>query len=338
MKKFLALIFSASLVLSACNSEVDLLNDFSSIDSQYNEVSSLAKKGISAKNDWYERLTPELQQYYARAKGKTGEQLFMALHDITGENYKAFGYGEAKSFMYAAADNVKFNGKTGVFDAYSQVFVEGKGGNGNEYKEKADENKDGVGNDFINCEHTWPQSFFSKSLPMVSDLHHLQSTLSIPNNRRGHHPFGMVNPKDVAYTTIGGSKLGLIDKTNKARTLQEKKRILNLPYEQSSQIIDQEFDAVFEPGEKQKGNTARAMLYFYVRYYDKNIRQGEFEDSKFWDSKVPTFLKWATQADLPDEQDKKRDDLIFQKQGNRNPFNDVPEFALLIGEEIFKRK
>jgi endonuclease I len=340
MKKFLSLVFSSTLFLVSCTSQVDLFDNFQNIDiqQQYNQVSSLNKKRTTIKNDWYERLSPELKKYYSRARGKTGEELFMTLHQITGENYKTLSYGEAKSFMYAVADNVQFNGKTGIFDAYSQVFIEGRGGNGDNYREKQDDNLDGVANDFINCEHTWPQSFFNKELPMLSDLHHLQSTLSVPNNRRGHYPFGVANPKDVVYTTIGGSKLSLTDKTNKARTLEEKRKILNLPYEQSSQIIDKEFDAIFEPGDKQKGNTARAMLYFYLRYYDRNIRQGEFKKDKFWDSKVSTLIKWATEVDPPDEQDKRRDDLIFQKQGNRNPFNDVPEFALLIGEDVFKRK
>ena len=302
------------------------------------------KNNFKAKADWYETLSPELQAYYAKAKGKTGEALLVALNEIISSNARAFDYKEAKGFMYSTVDNVNNGGKTGLFDAYSDIFVPGSGSNGNSYTESGDPNQDGFANDFINCEHTWPQSFFNKSLPMVSDLHHLQSTMSVPNNRRGHFPFGMVN-KDVVYTTKGGSKLGATDLTSKKRKACDVQEILNKlgtqdGHKEASQILDNEFEAIFEPWDKQKGNTARCMLYFFTRYYpmgDK-IHQGEYDEQKFWDSKVSTFINWSSSFDAPDEQEKIRNEFVFKKQGNRNPFIDVPEFANLIGEGVFKAK
>lgn len=52
----------------------------------------------------------------------------------------------------------------------------------------------------------------SENLPMVADLHHLQSILSVPNRMRSDFPFGMV--RNASYTTIGGSKLGVSSNTN----------------------------------------------------------------------------------------------------------------------------
>lgn len=346
MKKILFLLTSSLFVFSCSNYNQNL-----SIDSQV-DSSEISSKKLKADSDWYSKLSPELQSYYADAKGKTGAELFDALHKIISAGTKIQGYQDSKSFMYATADNILGpSGKTGVFDAYSYIFVNGSGGNGNDYKESGDENKDGVSGDFVNCEHTWPQSMFSKSMPMVADLHHLQSTLSIPNNRRSHFPFGVVTG-DVVYSTSGGSKLSL-GKGNKESfvkmlgTLSKKEQQLRLSPTNSISDMKEDLSkfaaansmsATFEPGDQQKGNTARAMLYFYTRYYDQNIRQGEFSKEEFWSSKVPTFISWNEQKDRPDAQELKRNDIVFKKQGNRNPFIDVPEFSTLIGESVLKAK
>ncbi|MFN8672664.1 MAG: endonuclease [Candidatus Sericytochromatia bacterium] len=342
MKKFLSAILITS-VLVGCST--NSTSNFSQIDST--EIASKLKDS----SDWYSKLSPELQSYYAEAKGKTGSDLFDALHKIISAKTDVTSYQDAKSFMYATADNQTINGKTGIFDAYSYVFVNGSGGNGDLYKEVADDNKDGVAHDFINCEHTWPQSFFNKQLPMVGDLHHLQSTLSIPNNRRSHFPFGEVKG-DVVYSTSGGSKLTL-GKGNKEsfmkalNTITQKESnarltnslsTTNLKEELSKFAAANSMSATFEPGDQQKGNTARAMLYFFTRYYDKNVKGGEYSREEFWNSKVSTFINWSEVKDRPDEQEIKRNSLIQKKQGNRNPFIDVPEFASLIGESVFKSK
>jgi len=101
--------------------------------------------------------------------------------------------------------------------------------------------------------------------------------------------------------------------------------------------LEDELDSVFEPGDRQKGNTARAMLYFYLRYYDQDIRGGDFQEQQFWDGKVSTFISWSS-MDPVDEQEKRRHDLAFKKQKNRNPFVDIPGLAVLIGENVLKTK
>lgn len=329
-----ALSIVSVLLISACSQDVKLPI---SPDIQDTSASTYAKRTV--KTDWYENLRPDLKAYYADAKGKTGAALFESLSEITAKGYKKYSYQEAKSFMYAVADNVKVNGKTGIFDAYSGVFIPGSGGNGNLYKEVGDQNKDGDPNDFINCEHTWPQSFFDKKEPMVSDLHHLQSTLSQPNEMRGHRPFGTTEGKGVVpYTTIGGSKLYALDITGKNRNADEVKRILGMPYEQSSKIMDTEFKAEFEPLDLQKGNTARCMLYFVLRYSGPAIKKGHYDQKEFWSSKVPMFVKWSEQVDPVNTQDMLRNDVIQKKQGNRNPFIDIPNLASIIGENVLASK
>ena len=74
---------------------------------------------------------------------------------------------------------IKVNGKSGLYDAYSYIFVPGSGGDGNSYAESGDENQDGHPKDFINCEHTWPQSFFDKKLIVSSVIVLFASALVI---------------------------------------------------------------------------------------------------------------------------------------------------------------
>ncbi|MFA6584238.1 MAG: endonuclease, partial [Elusimicrobiaceae bacterium] len=209
-------------------------------------------------------------------------------------------YSEARNFMYSTADNVLVSGKRGVIAAYSNIFIEGTSGNGGQYKENGDANGDGfVDSSGVNAEHSWPQSFFRQALPMRVDLHHLQTTLQTPNNKRSSLPYTMVN--SYQYSTNAGSKLGALG---------------------------------FEPCNSDKGNTARAMLYFMMRYHDQNIRSGGY-DNAFWKEKVDLFLLWNRQ-DPPDANEARRNELIFKYQGNRNPFIDNPSLADKIGAEVWK--
>lgn len=231
--------------------------------------------------------------------GLSGEDLFVALYDDVNAGAKVLSYGEARDIMYSQVDNVTRNGRNGVMTAYSQVFMPGSSEDGGFYKETGDLNGDGVvDSQGVNAEHSWPQSFFNKALPMKSDLHHLQSTFVTPNGRRGSYPYGMVSA--ASYSTNSGSKLG---------------------------------DEVFEPCDADKGNTARAMLYFMVRYYDRAIRNGGYS-KEFWNEKIGTFLLWNRQ-DPPDADEIRRNELVFKYQKNRNPFIDDYTLADKVGEKMW---
>lgn len=319
-----------SLALSFLTVTMTLLSACSQMgQAPLNSLSNVrAQNASAARDDWFSQLPPNLQSYYADARGKTGQALFDALHTITGRNYHALDYGAARAYLYGTADNFTFNNQTGVVDVYSNLFIPGSGGNGDKYREPNDANKDGTPNDFINAEHTWPQSFFNKNMPMVSDMHHLFPTLSKPNGMRSNHAFGMASEGRVVYTTSSGSKLitrgGRPPAVSFSSVIEEKD---NTPFSNS--------DAVFEPGDSQKGNTARAMMYFYMRYKDANIRNGNFS-SDFWAKRVGMFRDWAAK-DPVDERERTREELIFEKQGNRNPFTDIPNLASLIGDDVMAK-
>ena len=232
--------------------------------------------------------------------GLSGEQLFQYLHKYVSQGYKTHGYSEAKSYMYGTADNQGCDGQAGILTFYSQVCAPGTSSRGDDYKERGDANGDGVVDNYINAEHIWPQSFFGKRTPMVSDLHHLQSTYGTPNNRRSNYKFGTVAYNEVKYSTKSGSKLG----KNK-----------------------------YEPCDAVKGNVARSVLYFVTKYYDGNIKQ-KMDYNSFWTQNINLFLQWNRQ-DPPDAREMERNNRIEKFQGNRNPFVDDYTLADRIGATVF---
>ncbi|MCB9252503.1 MAG: endonuclease [Flavobacteriales bacterium] len=138
--------------------------------------------------------------------------------------------------------------------------------------------RSGATSNGFNCEHTFPQSNFNQNEPMRSDVHHLFSTDETANNKRSNYAFGEVsNPN----WSVGGSKL-------------------------ESQT--------FEPRDEQKGATARAMMYFVIRYSDYN---------SFFSPQENILRNWHGKF-LPNSSDVQRNEAIYKLQNNRNPFIDYP--------------
>ncbi|HKR02999.1 MAG TPA: endonuclease [Bacteroidia bacterium] len=132
----------------------------------------------------------------------------------------------------------------------------------------------------FNTEHTFPQSIFNSVEPMKSDLHHLFPTDDASNNERADNPFGVVtNPT----WTQGGSKSN---------------------------------GSIFEPRDQQKGATARAMMYFVLRYANY---------SSFFTSQETILRTWHKNFALT-QVERKRNNDIYGMQNNRNAFVDYPQF------------
>lgn len=232
-------------------------------------------------------------------EGLTGKPLLDALNSISGRGHKERSYSEASDYMFAKADHVIINGVSGVVDAYSGIFVPGTSKEGADYPERGDSNGDGHRDTGMNVEHTWPQSLFNKALPMRSDLHHLMATFMHPNSVRGHMPFGIVTG-NADYENKAGAKRG---------------------------------NGVFEPPDAVKGRVARGMLYFYSRY--KDSRMFGRTSVVFWNQQIELFLDWNRRYP-PDAFEARRNDLVEQWQGNRNPFIDDYKLADQVGADAFR--
>lgn len=277
-----------------------------SVSSLYAAQPALDTLNESAAGLSFEAVVPAAQPpltyriFELPKSGIAGEQLFTYLHEATQPAKRApYSYSASRKFMYSEGDNTGCNGKPGIITFYSQVCVNGSSDSGNDYPERGDINDDGVVDSFINAEHIWPQGYFDRKLPMVADLHHLAPTFVTPNGRRSNLKFAEVS--GAIYSTSAGSKLG---------------------------------KEGFEPADAVKGNVARALMYFVVRYHDKNIRQG-MDYNSFWTKNVPMLMQWNRQ-DPPDAAERRRNDLVEGFQGNRNPFIDDPSLAEQVGEMVFR--
>ena len=155
--------------------------------------------------------------------------------------------------------------------------------------------------EYINTEHTWPQSMFGGADPMVSDVHHLFPTDVDANAERGNFPFGNV------------------DRTNASTRCHD----TDIPTQdgnctnEGSGTWSYLLNSVYEPRDVQKGNTARAMFYFITRYGDLG---------SFWSTSEETAFRQWHASDPPDAKEKARNTGIMNYQNNRNPYVDHPEF------------
>jgi endonuclease I len=138
-----------------------------------------------------------------------------------------------------------------------------------------------------NCEHVVPQSWFGKEEPMRGDLHHLFACESGCNSFRGNTPYFDFSLAEEIVRQGCGRR-----ETNR-----------------------------FEPTAG-KGAVARATLYFLLRYPGTITR----DESEYTDDRLAMLLDWHKQYP-PGEYEKHRNQAIFQKQGNRNPLIDFPDWA-----------
>ena len=225
--------------------------------------------------------------------GLYGDQLFDYLND----NYQAsntLGYNNARDIMYSMIDIKDGNQLTGVYSGYTITLDLSQDPSTNAYEQG------------INCEHTWPQSLGAGSEPMKSDMHHLFPTKSNVNSSRGNDPFD----ESVDSETDKWYRNDYYIQTLPTEFIDEYAEKFNPPNQE---------DERFEPREEQKGNTARAMFYFYTIYVDVAT-----ED--FWDLQDETLIDWHF-YDLPDAIEINRTNTISSYQGNVNPYVSDPSLV-----------
>ncbi|WP_082341085.1 endonuclease [Sporosarcina globispora] len=146
----------------------------------------------------------------------------------------------------------------------------------------------------FNIEHVVPQSWFGKLSPMVGDLHHLFTCEINCNSFRSSVPyfdFADYNPE--AYREVIKNECG-----------------------------KRGGDIKFEP-EGGKGEVARAVLYFLLRY------PGKIKGERKNQIDIDLLIKWHKEYPIT-LHEKHRNHAIFDLQGNRNPLIDFPECVDLL--------
>jgi len=167
--------------------------------------------------------------------------------------------------------------------------------------------------DCYNREHLIPQSSFNSAYPMQSDIHHVIPSDGRVNNFRGSLVFGNVNTPN--WTSSNGSIRG-------------------------SSAMSGYSGVVFEPIDEFKGDIARALLYFAVRYEDTvdgytsfNMFDGS-NDAVFFPWAIEVLLDWHNTVDPVDQRERDRNDAAYDFQNNANPFVDHPEYASMIWNPV----
>lgn len=162
-----------------------------------------------------------------------------------------------------------------------------------------------------NREHLIPQSVFNATTPMYSDAHFVVPADKKVNAQRGDLPFGKVG--NANWTSLNGSLRG---------------GNLNADYAAGYSGI------VFEPIDEFKGDIARNLLYFATRY--ENIVAGynyvmfnNTSDQVFAQPFLNILLTW-NQLDPVSTREIDRNNAIYARQGNRNPYIDNWDYVTAI--------
>ena len=228
--------------------------------------------------------------YYSSTTGLTGTPLLLALNDII-DNQRFFGYTRARDSLYAVVDDPDSDDI--IVDLYA-----GRAATVSTRQTAAIAN--------FNTEHTWPRSRGADTTVFAgTDLHALFSSDETANFVRLNYPFGVVtgNVSWISPPVTGAA-------------------------ERSRLGVGAGGVTVFEPRDSKKGDVARAILYFYVRYYFD--RPPGFSLVNF-NIEESTLIVWSEQ-DPPDDFERARNNVVYRVQGNRNPFVDRPQFVEAVGD------
>ncbi|MCA1919235.1 MAG: endonuclease, partial [Flavobacterium piscis] len=242
--------------------------------------------------------------YYDTATG-TGYTLKTQLYNII-KGHTDNGYGGLYT-TYATSDIDNFYENDGtVLDMYSENPA------GNDPYTYSIATTQRCGNytnegDCYNREHIIPQSVFDEKAPMVSDAHFITPTDGKVNGVRSNYPHSVVVAP--TETSLNGSKLGPSTTAGYS-------------------------GPVFEPIDEFKGDIARMYFYFATRY-ENTVAGYSYPMFNGTANKVftPAFLSqliaWHNQ-DPVNAREIARNNAIYTRQNNRNPYIDHPEYVAAV--------
>jgi endonuclease I len=256
--------------------------------------------------------------YYDGTSGLSGYALKSKLHDIISEKNVNWHYGDLPDF-YNQTDLDKYydhgsENTTLLLDIYSEIPT---GPDAYEYTSAQIIGSAGAEGAGWNREHMMPQSTFYSNYPMYSDLFYVVPTDAKINQLRSNYPYGMVG-STIYYTFTNSSRIGNCAIPGVAYT-----------------------GRVYEPIDEFKGDVARSLLYFAVRYQgkldtfnfnnnanpasDTNPLDGT-EERAYDPAYIAMLLQWH-QQDPVSQREIDRNNAVYALQKNRNPFIDNPSWV-----------
>ncbi|MDP1726140.1 MAG: endonuclease [Bacteroidota bacterium] len=244
--------------------------------------------------------------YSAISTTQSGSALKTVLYNkILGHTVTAYGSGSSGLWATYPSTDPFYNGK--VWDIYSTSVC---GTSPYEFTFSTDQcGSYSIEGDCYNREHSFPQSWFTSSSPMVSDMFHIYPTDGKVNGMRNNYPFGEVS--SPTYTSLLGGKLG-------------------------SNTFAGYTGTVFEPVDEYKGDLARSYFYMATRY--ENLIAGWQGNGNANDvlagNSFPAYDPWVINLmqkwhnqDPPGVKEINRNNAVYGYQVNRNPYIDSPQYV-----------
>lgn len=259
--------------------------------------------------------------YYSGTETLTGYALKTKLYEIISTKTVNWHYGDLTQY-YGITDLDKYYdhdaaNNTYLLDIYSEIPA---GPDSYEYTvndQTGSSTSEGSG---WNREHIMPQSTFYSAYPMYSDLHYVIPTDARINQLRSNYPYGIAGTQNY-YTFTNGSKISRNGTPGSAYT-----------------------GRIYEPIDEFKGDVARSLLYFAVRYEkklssfvyyngtsaanDRSPLDGS-EEKAFEDWYIAMLISWHN-LDPVSQREIDRNNEVYNLQKNRNPFIDHPEWVNVI--------
>jgi len=249
--------------------------------------------------------------YYDAASGLSGYELKSRLHEIITQKVYSYHYSNVIG-LYVNTDLDHYYENDGtVLDIYSENPTGPDAYNYDLTQNISSASAEGQG---WNREHGVPQSTFYGNYPMYSDLNYLIPTDAYINQRRSNYPYARNNGS--SYTFTNGSKLGKSTTPGYTNT-------------------------VYEPIDEFKGDVARYLLYFIVRYegslnnfnYLVSTATLDGTEEKGYKDWYITMLKEWNALDPVSQREIDRNNAVFAIENVRNPFIDHPEYVNMIWSE-----
>ncbi|WP_144281576.1 endonuclease [Chryseobacterium echinoideorum] len=259
--------------------------------------------------------------YYDGTAGLSGYALKSKLHDIISSKNINWHYGDLTNYYNQTDLDIYYDHTTSnttiLLDIYSEIPT---GPDAYEYTTANITGSSGAEGLGWNREHMMPQSTFYSNYPMYSDLFYVIPADARINQLRSNYPYGIVG-STIYYTFTNSSRIGNcaipgVDYTGR----------------------------VYEPIDEFKGDVARSLLYFAVRYEgklstfnfnnntnpasDTNPLDGT-EERSFDPAYVAMLLQWH-QQDPVSQREIDRNNKVYNIQKNRNPFIDNPSWVNVI--------
>ena len=226
---------------------------------------------------------------YSGLDESCGPTLARRLCEIVNRNYRGQGYTSARQSVLNAID-VFDGGVQGIYDG--QWFAPGSAE--------------------MNVEHAWPQSKGATG-EAKSDMHHLFATRADYNTGRSNAAYGVVGTRNWPATLIGDSACLAANADPDSCY--------------SVRGSDADMVEVFEPRAAKKGDVARAVFYFAVKYGQSCAVKSLAAFDDLHPLITEAILKRWNADDAPDALERTRNDRVERIQNVRNPFIDHPELA-----------